>query len=111
MSELKGEAVAADDDYYKIQVPNSKRRVVIDLRVDIDGKIERGDVDVRLIDDKGSVIASSANTGSDDLIDFVVPHSGVYFIKVYPFQPLNNFNMYDLKWQSMLSVVSQSESK
>jgi hypothetical protein len=111
LSEFKGEAVAADDDYYKIQVPNSKRRVVIDLRVDIDGKIERGDVDVRLIDDKGSVIASSANTGSDDLIDFVVPHSGVYFIKVYPFQPLNNFNMYDLKWQSMLSVVSQSDSK
>lgn len=111
LSEFKGEGVAADDDYYKIQVSNSKRRLVVDLRVDIDNKIERGDVDVRLIDEQGSVVASSANAGSDDLIDFVVPRAGLYFIKVYPFQPQNIFNMYDLKWQSMAAVTSQAEAK
>lgn len=105
LSEIKGEAIAADDDFYKIKVTANKRRVLVDLRVDVDGKIERGDVDLRLLDAGGKVIASSAFTGSDDFIDFTVPQAGVYFIKVYPFQPINQFNMYDLKWSTQAASV------
>jgi hypothetical protein len=94
LSETRGEGVAADDDYYKIQVPAGKLRVQVDLRYNV----ARGDVDVRLMNSSGKVIASSANIGDDDYIDFSVPFAGTYFIKVYPFAPQNTFNMYDMKW-------------
>jgi hypothetical protein len=96
LSELKGEGVAADDDYYAIRVPGGRLRVVVDLRVDVD----RGDVDMRLLNSQGQIIASSANIGDDDLIDFLVPAAGTYYLKIYPFSPQGTFNLYDLKWQA-----------
>lgn len=94
LSEIKGEAVAADDDFYRIQVPQGKQQVIVDLRVGV----ARGDVDVKLLNFQGELIASSSNIGDDDYIDFKVPSAGTYYIKVYPFHPGNSFNMYDLKW-------------
>ncbi len=96
LSEIHGEGVAADDDYYRITVPSGRLRVQVDLRYNV----SRGDVDMRLMDSMGRVIASSANIGDDDFIDFTVPVAGTYFVKVYPFAPQNSANMYDLKWSA-----------
>lgn len=93
LSEIAGEAVAADDDYYMLRVPAGRERVQVDFRYDV----ARGDVDVRLLNSGGKVIASSANIGDDDYIDFTVPHAGIYFLKVYPFSPQTTFNLYDFK--------------
>lgn len=94
LSEIRGEGVAADDDFYVIRVPTGRERVVVDFRV----RVERGDVDVRLLNSQGKTIASSANVTDDDYIDFTVPSAGTYFLKVYPFAPQGSFNLYDLKW-------------
>lgn len=94
LSEIQGEGVAADDDYYRIQVPAGREHVQIDLRCDVN----RGDVDVRLLNAQGKVIASSAHIGDDDFIDFTVPSPGTYFVKIYPFSPQSTFNLYDFKW-------------
>jgi len=104
LSQVRGEGVAADDDYYKIHVPAGKLRVQVDLRYNI----SRGDIDVRLLDAQGKIVASSANIADDDFIDFTVPQAGTYFIKVYPFAPQNYFNMYDLKWSAQ--KVSQKDA-
>ena len=93
LSEIKGEGVAADDDYYAIKVPAGKERVQVDLRYDVN----MGDVDVRLFNASGKMIASSAHIGDDDFIDFSVPTAGTYYLKIYPFSPQSKFNMYDFK--------------
>lgn len=105
LSEIRGEGVAADDDYYLIRVPPGKLRVLVDLRVDVD----RGDVDIRLLNSQGKVIASSANITDDDFIDFTVPAAGNYYLKVYPFSPQSAYNLYDLKWITQ-KISSQSET-
>lgn len=97
LSEIKGEGVAADDDYYLIQAFPGRTRLIVDLRVDVD----RGDVDLRLLNSAGVVIASSSNIGDDDFIDFNVVTPGNYYLKVYPFNPQVTFNMYDLKWMAL----------
>lgn len=111
LSELRGEGVAADDDFYLIQARPGKTRIVADLRVDI----ARGDVDIRLLNSEGKVIASSSNIGDDDFIDFTVPVPGNYYLKVYPFNPQSTVNLYDLKWSSFkpqgLSLLQPPESK
>jgi hypothetical protein len=107
LSEIRGEGVAADDDFYLIQVPKGRERVIVDLRCDVD----RGDVDVRLMNSKGQVVASSSNIGDDDYIDFTVAEPGNYYLKVYPFAPQSTFNMYDLKWYTeKTSQVGASKS-
>lgn len=96
LSEIRGEAVAADDDFYKIKVSAARRQLVVDLRVNVN----KGDVDVRLLNSKGELVASSSNIGDDDYIDFKVPAAGTYYLKVYPFHPGTTFNLYDLKWKT-----------
>jgi hypothetical protein len=101
LSKIQGEAVAADNDFYSIQVSPGKLRVVADLRVDVEKSlVEQGDVDIRLLNSAGQVIASSANILDDDYIDFTVPAPGRYYLKVYPFNTGSKFNMYDLKWST-----------
>lgn len=109
LSEVKGEGIAADDDYYLIQAFPGRTRLIVDLRVDVD----RGDVDMRLLNSLGNVIASSSHIGDDDYIDFTVSVPGNYYLKIYPFNPQLTFNMYDLKWQALkpnLKFMSQLET-
>ncbi len=96
LSEIRGEAVAADDDFYKVRISEGRRQLSIDLRVNVN----KGDVDIRLLNSKGEMVASSSNIGDDDYIDFKVPSAGTYYLKVYPFHPGNSFNLYDLKWRT-----------
>lgn len=105
IGQVNGEGVAADDDFYKIQVPAGNLRVQVDLRYDVN----RGDVDMRLLNSEGKIVASSANIGDDDYIDFTVAHAGTYYIKVYPFAPQNYSNMYDLKWSAQ-KIASQKDA-
>ncbi len=108
LSEFRGEGVAADDDFYMIQIHPGQLRLLLDLRYDV----SQGDVDVRLLNSKGGLIASSAHIGDDDFVDFKVPGAGVYYIKVYPFSPQSIFNMYDLKWstQKLTSPIEAANS-
>lgn len=96
LSEYRGEGVAADDDFYLIQAKGGRTRIVADLRVNV----AKGDVDFRLLNSEGKVIASSSNIGNDDYIDFTVPTAGNYYLKVYPFNPQATVNLYDLKWNA-----------
>ena len=95
LSETIGEGIAADDDYYKIKIPNGKTRLQIDMRY----QVSRGDIDLKLVDSTGKVVASSSNIGDDEYIDFTVASGGTYFLRVFPFSNQKISNMYDLKWK------------
>ncbi len=114
LSKIKGEAVAADNDFYSIRVTAGKLRIVADLRVDVAlALVEQGDVDIRLLNAEGAMIASSSNILDDDYIDFTVPAAGLYYLKVYPFSTTGKHNMYDLKWTAFKTgsaVASQKRS-
>ncbi len=110
LSENRGEGVAGDDDFYLVQAVPGRTRIIADLRVDI----AKGDVDIRLLNSEGKVIASSSNIGDDDFIDFTVPTTGNYFLKVYPFKPQTTVNLYDLKWVAVkpqgLAILPHQEA-
>lgn len=98
LSEVRGEGISADNDYFKILVKSTQRQVIVDLRV----LSNKGDIDVKLLDSTGKLVASSSHTGDDDYIDFRVPQAGIYFLKIYPFHLTDKFNMYDLKWTTSI---------
>lgn len=97
LSDLSGEGVAGDDDFYSIRV-NGRRRLVVDLRFEH----RLGDLDLKIYDSHSKQIASSTRLQNDERIDIELPSAGIYFIRVYPFEKKATSNLYDLKWSSYM---------
>jgi len=93
LSTIDGYGVLADDDWYEIYVTSGEERVVVDLRF----THADGDIDLALVDASGTTLATSASTTDEEYIDFTVPASGKYYIKVYLYSG-NAGNTYDFWW-------------
>jgi hypothetical protein len=96
LSSIAGLGIQADDDWYEIYVTHTYQRVVVDLRfTDADG-----DIDLELVDASGTTLASSRSVTDNEYIDYTVPASGTYYIRVYYG---NAGNTYDFWWDDIYS--------
>lgn len=87
LSSVRGIGVAADSDFYEVEVEPQFRRLRVDLR--FDHYTPGGDIDVEVQDSFGRVIPGCRGTSSsdDEYIDCDLRSypAGAYFIRVYPF--------------------------
>lgn len=79
LSEIKSKAILADADWYRINVANGHQRVIVLAEF----KHSEGDIDIRLYNQNGALVAGAGSTTDNEMIDFEVPNGGVYYIKVY----------------------------
>lgn len=94
LSSVNGYGIQADDDWYKISISSGYERVQIDCQFND----SEGDIDISLHNSSGTELAESNSSTNDELIDFVVPSSGTYFIRVYYG---DKGNQYDLWWDDL----------
>ncbi|MBI9018874.1 MAG: S8 family serine peptidase [Phycisphaerae bacterium] len=94
LSNINGLGIQSDDDYYKINVSGGYERLLIDCQfTHVDG-----DIDIELLDSSGNTLDYSQSSNDDEYIDYVVPSSGTYYIRVY----LDNAgNTYNLWWDDI----------
>ncbi|NLE42500.1 MAG: hypothetical protein GX615_11810, partial [Lentisphaerae bacterium] len=95
LSAIDGLGIQADDDWFKITVAPGYLRVLVDCEF----THADGNIDIALVDSTGSSLATSEGSGDVENIDFVVPESGVYYIRVHQG---NAGNTYDLRWRDAL---------
>ena len=94
LTELEGEGVQLDDDWYRIEVGNGFERVVAECTF----SHADGDVDLRLVDSTGTTLAQSRSTDDNEEIDHVVPSGGTYYLQVFYG---DEGNVYDLWWDDL----------
>lgn len=105
LSSIDGLGVSADDDYYRIEVEPTHRRIVMDLR--FDHYSNGGDVEMKLLNSSGSTICSAMSSDDDEYLDCTVPTPGYYYIMVYHAgycsltSSTSPCNTYDLRWYAM----------
>ena len=92
LSSLEGPGLQRDDDWYRISVTDSARRRVV---VDCTFIHSEGDIDIVLYDADGTQLVYPWTTTDNEQIDFVVPSTGYYYVKVCF---ANAGNAYDLRW-------------
>lgn len=104
LSSIHGLGVAADNDYYRIEVSPTSRRVIVDLR--FDHYSNGGDIELDLLNNYGGGIGCSSHSSDDDeYLDCTVAAGGTYYIKVDNYGSCSlsagtssPCNTYDLKW-------------
>ncbi len=103
LSNISGNGVLFDDDYYGIYIEFGYQHVKVNLTF----LNTLGNIDLELWDEWGILHASSNSPTNDEYIDFFAPHDGYYYIKV-----LGNFtgNFYDLMWESYFTDDEYEEN-
>lgn len=103
LSNIDGEGVANDDDWYKIDVaPDGFERVLVDLQF----AHADGDIDIQLYDDSGNLLTGGYSVSDNESIDYKVSEPGSYYLRVYPYS--GSGNTYDLWWDDVPSNVDLS---
>lgn len=72
------EATACDDDWFKIAATAGST-----IHVDVSFTHVAGNIDVTLHDGGGAQLGSSTGSSNTEAIDYVVPSSGTFYVKVY----------------------------
>ncbi len=92
LTNLDGPGILRDVDYYRINPTDDATRVVIDARF----HHSEGDLDLQLLDGAGNILAQSLGTGDRELINFVVPAAGSYYIRVIAvsYSGAQDYNLY-----------------
>jgi hypothetical protein len=91
LSELAGQAVQLDDDWFKIAIDSGFERLLVELRF----SHAAGDINIALHDGDGNELASAESTSDNESLDYTVPQAGSYYLRIY----LGNAgNTYDLWW-------------
>ncbi len=98
LSNINGLGIQADSDWYKIAVTPGYEKVQIDCRF----THSDGDIDVSFYDSTGNFITSSRSTDNDEFINYTVPNSGTYYIKVFYG---NTGNTYNLWWDDLKNSI------
>ena len=100
LSSLNGHGIQNDDDWYRIYVSSGYGRVLINCSFLHD----EGDINVRLLDSSGNIVAAAVSETNNETIDHVVSSTGeFYFIQVYF---ADEGNSYDLVWDDLLPSSS-----
>ncbi|MCU7836959.1 MAG: trypsin-like serine protease [gamma proteobacterium symbiont of Taylorina sp.] len=104
LSSIAGTGIQADDDWYKIFVEPGFERVIIDSTF----THANGDIDIRLYNAFGSILAESTSSTDNESIDYTVTGSGSYYIKVFFADASNS---YDLKWDDVAVAPTSTPSQ
>lgn len=92
LSELEGKGIQRDSDWYKIEARTGVQRIIVDCTF----THSLGNINVRLANSSGTILASSTSTTNREYIDYATTTAGAYWIQVYG----NNLaNDYDLYWK------------
>jgi len=94
LSLINGPGIQREDDWYKISVNSTEKR----LRVDVKFRYAFGDIDIEIYDEWGGWITDSWSNRNGELIDYVLPSGGIYYILI---RGDNNGNIYDFFWEHL----------
>ncbi|NEP53422.1 MAG: hypothetical protein F6K65_33355, partial [Moorea sp. SIO3C2] len=94
LSDLSGEGIATDEDWYKLAVTSNNQRLIVDLQF----THTNGDLNLSLYDENANFILGSSSLTDNEQIDTVLAESGTYYLKVDPVGIPNEANTYDLRW-------------
>ena len=91
ISDINGDPILFDEDWYKINVNSGEEQVTISCRF----SHEKGNIDMGLYDPSENLLALSNSTTDDEYIKYTVKAAGPYYIRIYN----EGFcNKYDLGW-------------
>ena len=91
LSNLSGMGFLNDDDWYRIDVHTGSLLVKADLNF----QHAAGNIDLELYNDIGIKLDESRTTDDGESLNYVVPSSGTYYLRVFG---ANQGNTYDLWW-------------
>lgn len=93
--DVDGYGYQCDDDWYKVYVEPGYQNLYLETVFDH----YEGDIDMKLYDSSGYVVASAGNTSSADTeyIDVNLNYPGYYYVKLYYG---NDCNSYDFQWST-----------
>ncbi|NES85273.1 MAG: hypothetical protein F6K10_29820, partial [Moorea sp. SIO2B7] len=94
LSDLSGEGIARDEDWYKLTVSSNNQRLIVDLEF----THTDGNLNLSLYDENANFILGSSSLTDNEQIDTVLAESGTYYLKVDPVGIPNEPNTYDLRW-------------
>ncbi len=83
-----------DDDFYEITIPPDYERLVVSLKF----QHAAGDIDLALYDEFGTLVTTVASATNDEVLRYLLPTAGTYYLKVFGD---NTGNSYNLFWNGM----------
>lgn len=98
LSEIYGEGIQGDDDWYQISINSGYERLIVDLLF----THAHGDIDIQVYNSTGTQLITSSQTSTDnEYIDITHPSNGTYYLRVYGDDVGNS---YDLWWNIDLEI-------
>jgi hypothetical protein len=109
LTEIDGEGITLDEDWYRIYVDPSKRGLLVNCTFEDD----YGNINLAIYDDSETLIIQNASTTDNEYINYVLPSGGSYYIKIYGeiviFPDTVYPNRYDLKWNTFIPIGDDPE--
>lgn len=94
LSDIDGLGQAADEDWYKINVPQANSKIKIEcVYTSLDG-----DLHLRLYDSENNMLAYAETWGDTEIMEYICETEGDYYFKVYSYYDDYMGNEYDLRW-------------
>lgn len=90
---IDGYGIQADDDWYEIYVSPGHERLLVALLF----SHSEGDIDIEVYDSSISYITGNFSVTDDEFINYIVPSSGTYYLRIYL---ADAGNEYDLWWNT-----------
>lgn len=92
LSSIEGKGIQGDDDWYEISINSEYESLIVDLIF----THAHGDIDIQVYDSNGTQLITLSQTSTDnEYIDYILPSSGTYYLRVYGDDVGNS---YDLWW-------------
>ncbi len=108
LSDLDGQGISLDEDFFEIEATIGS----LDLSIDLMFSHANGNLDLFLFDSTGNQIASSTSLTDNEFINFTVAEAGTYYIQVTSGEvdalgePVFSGNTYDLLWDDVISETT-----
>ncbi|MGB5771439.1 MAG: peroxidase family protein, partial [Crocosphaera sp.] len=108
LSDLDGQGISLDEDFFEIEATIGS----LDLSIDLMFSHANGNLDLFLFDSTGNRIASSTSLTDNEFINFTVAEAGTYYIQVtsgdfdVDDEPVFSGNTYDLLWDDVISETT-----
>ncbi len=103
LSTVDGTGVQFDDDWYKISIDPGYEQLIVDLTF----THIADNLDLGIYDSTGTLVTESTSSTDDEHIDYVLPSSGTYYIRV---NGSDIGNEYDLRWNSIIPDDNYEEN-
>ncbi len=104
LSSIEGAGIQGDDDWYEISINSGYESLIVDLIF----THAHGDIDIQVYDSNGTQLITLSQTSTDnEYIDYILPSSGIYYLRVYG---VDVGNSYDLWWNNELAIPPDNGS-